>query len=52
MQKTGASADALKALQSGQVIMVRITQLSPDNATWKNDLTWFNDQIALMKRSH
>jgi hypothetical protein len=26
--------------------MSRLTKLSPDNATWKNDLAWFDGQIA------
>ena len=25
--------------------MARLTILSPDNATWKNDLAWFDGQI-------
>ena len=49
--KMGVSADALSALQQGQAIMVRMTQLSPDNAVWKSDLAWFNDQIAQTKPS-
>ena len=48
----GDSADALNALQQGQAISARMTQLSPDNAVWNNDLTWFNEQIAQMKQSH
>ena len=26
--------------------MVRMTSLSPDNAVWKDDLAWFDGQIA------
>jgi hypothetical protein len=26
--------------------MQRMTQLSPDNPAWKEELGWFNDQIA------
>jgi hypothetical protein len=26
--------------------MVRMTALSPDNAIWKEDLAWFDAQIA------
>jgi hypothetical protein len=36
----------LEALRRRHAIMVRLTALSPDNATWKRDLDWFEAQIA------
>jgi hypothetical protein len=45
-QRSGDDAKALDALRQGQEIMSRLTKLSPDNATWKQDLTWFDGQIA------
>jgi hypothetical protein len=46
LRKMGATADALSALRQGQAIIGRMAQLSPDNAVWKNDLAWFNNQIG------
>ena len=40
------AGDALAALQQGKAIMDRLTKLSPDNADWKADLTWFDKEIA------
>ena len=37
---------ALAALRQGEAIMDRLTKLSPDNAAWKGDLSWFNKMIA------
>ena len=51
LRRMGASAEALSALRQGQAMMVRMTRLSPDNTTWKNDLAWFNEQIAQLKPS-
>jgi len=45
LRKMGTSADALSALRQGQAIIARMTQVSPSNESWKNDLAWFNDQI-------
>jgi hypothetical protein len=33
-------------LWQGQAIMARLTKLSPDNATWKQELAWFDRKIA------
>ena len=30
--------------------MKQVVKLSPDNAGWKNDLDWFNDQIAALTK--
>jgi hypothetical protein len=37
-------------VRQGQAIIARMTQVSPDNTVWKNDLIWFNGQIAQIKR--
>jgi hypothetical protein len=49
-RKGGAKAKALDALRRGRAIMARMTTLSPDNAVWKNDLAWFDGQIAELAR--
>jgi hypothetical protein len=43
---SGDDAKARDFLRQGQAIMARLTKLSPDNATWKNDLALFDRQIA------
>ena len=50
-RKTGDRANALKALGEGQTIMAHLTQVSPDNAQWQQDLIWFNKEIAELNRS-
>ena len=30
--------------------MIRLTALSPDNVQWKQDLDWFESQIAGLSR--
>jgi hypothetical protein len=37
-------------LRQGRAIIVRMTNLSPDNAVWKRDLAWFDEQIAELTR--
>jgi hypothetical protein len=44
-RQSGDKSKALGFLRQGQAIMARLTKLSPDNAVWKNDLTWFDRQI-------
>jgi hypothetical protein len=39
---------ALAALRQGKAIMDRLVKLSPDNAKWKRDLAWFDQQIAAL----
>ena len=41
---------ALATLRQGQAIIERLTKLAPDNADWKADLAWFNDQVAALMR--
>jgi hypothetical protein len=40
----------MPALRQGQAIMDRLVKLSPDNADWKSDLVWFNDQIVALTK--
>ena len=40
----------LDALRQGRAIIVRMSSLSPDNAVWKRDLAWFDEQIAEVAR--
>jgi hypothetical protein len=30
--------------------MDRLTKLAPDNAGWKHDLAWFDDQITALTK--
>jgi hypothetical protein len=39
---------ALAVLRQGKAIMDRLAELSPDNAAWKRDLAWFDQQIAAL----
>jgi uncharacterized protein YfaA (DUF2138 family) len=45
-RQSGDRTKARDFFRQGQAIMARLTKLSPDNATWKNDLAWFDGQIA------
>ncbi len=49
--KTGEREKARAALGHGKAIMEAMTKLSPDNAEWKQDLAWFEEQIAALERS-
>jgi hypothetical protein len=51
LEKMGNRAEALEALRRGHAIMVGLTQLSPDNARWKQDLDWFDGQIDALAGS-
>jgi tetratricopeptide (TPR) repeat protein len=42
--------NTLVALRQGQAVMKRVVKLSPDNAGWKDDLGWFNEQIASLTK--
>jgi hypothetical protein len=44
--KAGEQTKALDALRQSRAIMMRMTSLSPDNAEWKRDLAWLDEQIA------
>jgi hypothetical protein len=43
---SGDRAKARDFLRQDQAIMSRLTKLSPDNATWKQDLAELNQKIA------
>jgi len=49
-RKTSDNAKALDVLGKGRVIMERLAKLSPETATWKRDLAWFDGQIAELVR--
>ncbi|GAB1716917.1 MAG: Tetratricopeptide TPR_2 [Nitrobacter sp.] len=40
--------NAMTALRQGQAAMERVVRRAPDNAGWKKDLDWFNEQIETM----
>ncbi|ABE61920.1 Tetratricopeptide TPR_2 [Nitrobacter hamburgensis X14] len=40
--------NALAALRQGQAAMERVVRRAPDNAGWKKDLDWFNEQIETL----
>jgi hypothetical protein len=40
--------NALAALRQGQAAMSRVVMRSPENAGWKKDLDWFNEQIETL----
>ena len=42
--------NTLAALRQGQTVMKRVVKLSPDNAGWKDDLSWFDEQIAALTK--
>jgi MFS family permease len=50
LRQQGDNAQALDSLKQGRAIIVRLTALSPTNATWKSDLAWFDRQIAALAR--
>ena len=39
---------AREYLRQGQAIMARLTKLSPENAVWRQDLAWFDGEIAAL----
>ena len=49
--KSGEREKARAALGQGKAIMEAMTKLSPDNAEWKQDLAWFEGQIAALETS-
>jgi hypothetical protein len=49
-KQLGERARARDYLRQGQAILARLTKLSPDNAVWKQDLAWFDGQIAELDR--
>ena len=44
------TAKALDALGQGRDIILRLTERTPENAIWKQDLNWFDRQIESLVR--
>ncbi len=44
-------AAALDEFQEGRVIIARLKEQSPDNATLPNDLAWFDAEIARLEQA-
>jgi hypothetical protein len=52
-KKSSKTGKALDALLEGRAIMSRLTAMSPENADWKKELTWFEREIGrLSSRDH
>ena len=47
-RRSDDSDNALAALRQGQAAMSRVVMRSPENAGWKKDLDWFNEQIETL----
>jgi len=45
----GSRADAISLFQQGHEIISWLAQQSPDNVTFRNDLAWFEQEIAAQK---
>jgi tetratricopeptide (TPR) repeat protein len=50
-RRQGEADKAKDELAAGKAIMARMTKLSPDNAAWNRELTWFEDQIRALEKS-
>jgi len=48
-RRSGDPAQARLELDSGRAIMAGLVAKFPDWAEWKNDLTWFDGQLAALK---
>jgi hypothetical protein len=48
LRPQGDRAKVLDSLKQGRAIIVRLTALSANNATWKRDLAWFDGQIEVL----
>jgi tetratricopeptide (TPR) repeat protein len=48
--RAGQLRDAQKYLAAGREILAHLLEQHPDQADWKSDLAWFDDQIAATKR--
>jgi hypothetical protein len=47
---TTRQSDAYDAVRQNRMIIAGLTELSPDNAVWKRDLAWYDEQIAELLR--
>ena len=43
---SNGTENARQALASGRVIIAKLVEQYPDWAQWKQDLAWFDEQIA------
>ena len=48
-RRHGDIAQALAELRKGRDIMAALVAIAPDHAQWKNDLAWFDQQIARLE---
>jgi hypothetical protein len=48
-RKSEQAAKAREALAAGRVIIARLVTQFPDHTLWKQDLVWFDQQIAALK---
>jgi hypothetical protein len=45
-ERQGRIADALQEFTQGRDIMAKLVAVAPDNAQWKKDWVWLEQQIA------
>jgi hypothetical protein len=48
-ERQGRIADALQELTKARDIMSALVTVAPSNVSWKNDLAWFERQIARLQ---
>jgi len=48
--KSGNRTEALKMLTTGRTIIARMTEISPDNVEWRDNLRWFEEQLQSLNR--
>jgi len=48
--KPGNRTEALKMLTTGRTIIARMTEISPDNVEWRDNLRWFEEQLQSLNR--
>jgi hypothetical protein len=48
-EKSRQVSEARKALAAGRDIMAQLLAQRPDTSQWKDDLAWFDQQIAALK---
>jgi hypothetical protein len=49
-QKAGQLTEAREALATGRAIMAQLVAQFPGWSQWKQDLSWFDQQIAALKK--
>jgi hypothetical protein len=49
-QNAGQLTEAPEALATGRAIMAQLVEQFPDWSQWKQDLSWFDQQIAALKK--